>query len=145
VCVAYDTIDGETYILDINQALDFTETMEKSLICTNQAIAHGVNIEDVPEFFDNNSGHSIYFPGDAVELPLQIHGPVSYLPVSYPTDEELTSCQHHELSCHDSPWEPMAFGQALDYHRERRTEQTTDLYRSRVTPSNNMWFDAVRG
>ena len=34
-CVAYDTIDGETYIFDINQALDFTETMENSLLCTN--------------------------------------------------------------------------------------------------------------
>ena len=71
MCVAYDTIDGETYILDINQALDFTETMENSLICTNQARAHGVNIEDVPKFFDSNSRHSIYFPEDDVELPLQ--------------------------------------------------------------------------
>lgn len=60
-CVAYDTIDGQTYILDINQALDFTETMENSLLCTNQAKAHGVVIEDVPKFFDNNSCHSIFF------------------------------------------------------------------------------------
>jgi len=129
-CVAYATIDGKTYILDINQkALDFTETMENSLICTNQARAHGVNIEDVPKFFDSNSHHSIYFPEDDVELPLQLHGPVSYLQVRYPMDEELNSCQHLELSCHDSPWEPMAFGQLLDYNREgSNTEHTTDFY-----------------
>ena len=126
-CVAYDTIDGQTYILDINQALDLTETMENSLLCTNQARAHGVVIEDVPKFFDNNSSHSISFPDDSVELPLLLHGPVSYLPVRYPTEEELTSCRHLELSCHDSSWEPMAFGQAPDYHRESKTEGTTDL------------------
>ena len=97
-CVAYDTIDGQTYILDINQALDFTETMENSLLCTNQARVHGVVIEDVPKFFDNNSCHSISFPDDGVELPLLLHEPVSYLPVRYPTEEELTSCRHLELS-----------------------------------------------
>ena len=95
--------------------------------------AHGVNIEDVPKFFDSNSRHSIYFPEDDVELPLQLHGPVSYLQVRYPTDEELNSCQHLELSCHDSPWEPMAFGQLPDYNREgSNTEHTTDFYQSLV-------------
>jgi len=113
--MAYDTLDGQTYILDINQALDFTSTMENSLLCTNQARAHGVIIEDVPGFLDNNSRHSIIFPDDGVEFPLLIHGPVSYLPVRYPTDDELNSCRRLELSYHDSSWDPMAFDQGLDY------------------------------
>jgi len=101
-CMAYDTLDGQTYIMDINQALDFTNTMENSLLCINQARAHGVVIEDVPRFLDNNSRHSITFPDDGVELSLLLHGPVSYLPVRYPTDDKLSSCRHLELCCHNS-------------------------------------------
>ena len=32
---AYDTDQGETYILEVNQALDFSDTMKHSLLCTN--------------------------------------------------------------------------------------------------------------
>ena len=35
--LAYDTGDGETYILILNQALDFRNTMEHSLLSVNQA------------------------------------------------------------------------------------------------------------
>ena len=129
-CMAFDTLDGRSYILDINEALDFTRTMENSLLCTNQARAHGVIIEDVPRFLDNNSRHYIIFLDDGVELPLLIHCPVSYLPVRYPTDDELSSCRHLELSCHDSSWDPMAFGQGLDYRRKNNSGEASDLYRS---------------
>jgi hypothetical protein len=108
-CVAHDTKDGRTFILEINQALDFTDTMEHSLLCTNQCRAHGVIIDDVPTFLDRkgNSTHSIIFEPENVSLPLELHGPVSYLPVRYPTEEELETCQHLELSCGTALWDPM--------------------------------------
>jgi len=147
-CMAYDTLDGQTYIQDINQALDFTHTMENSLLCTKRARAHGVVVEDVPKFLDNNSHHSISFPDDGVVLRLLLHGPVSYLPVRYPTDEELNSCHHLELSCHDSPWDPMAFGKAPDDRRGDTPQRSIcshvnhawgepfDLYQSLVASIN---------
>ena len=91
--MAYDTLDGQTYILDINEALDFTDTMETSLLCTNQARAHGVVIEDVPRFFDNISFHSISFPDDVPTGSLDsfIHG----VPTELLTDgaKELTQSE----------------------------------------------------
>ena len=95
-CVAYDTIDGQTYILDINQALDFTETMENSLLCTNQARAHGVVIEEVPKFFDNNIRHYISFPEYSFYFLYSYMDLFSTYRFRYPTEEELTSCHHLE-------------------------------------------------
>ena len=113
---AYDTNDGQTYIINVNQALDFSESMEHSLLCPNQSRIHGVVIEDIPTFLDyyNKSTHSVYFPNEDVRLPLLLNGPVSYLPVRYPTDEEMDQCLHLDLSCNDSLWEPMSINNYND-------------------------------
>ena len=34
---AYDSNDGKTYLFEVNQCLDFSHTMEHSLLCPNQA------------------------------------------------------------------------------------------------------------
>ena len=109
-CFAFDSSDGRTFILEVNQALDFTDTMEHSLLCTNQARIHGVVVEDIPPFLDmqGTSSHSVHFPANDITLPLDMHGPISYLPVRYPTDDELEHCLHLELSCGDTPWDPMS-------------------------------------
>jgi hypothetical protein len=105
---AHDTNDGRTYIIEVNQALDFTDSMENSLLCTNQARVHGVIVDDVPKLLDptNKSTHSIQFPKEQVTLPLSLFGPVSYLPVRFPSDEEMDFCKRLELTCGDSPWDP---------------------------------------
>ena len=109
-CFAYDTPDGSTFILEVNQALDFTGSMEHSLLCTNQSRSHGVVVDDVPKALDyhQRSTHSIYFPLEDISLPLCLHGPISYLPVRYPSEEEVNECQHLTLSCGDNPWDPMS-------------------------------------
>ena len=105
---AHDTGDGQTYILEVNQALDFTSTMEHSLLCPNQSRIHGVTIDDVPQFLDpsNRSSHSVIFPSQNVSLPLLMQGPISYLPVRYPSDEEMEECLHLELTDGSSEWNP---------------------------------------
>lgn len=107
---AYDTPDGNTYILEVNQALDFTSTMEHSLLCTNQSRIHGVVVDDVPKSLDpyNRSTHSIYFPDKEIRCPLLMHGPVSFLPVRYPTDEEMDFCPRLELTSVED-WNPQCF------------------------------------
>ena len=46
--VAVDTDEGKTYILELNNFLNFTNTMEHSLLCPMQARINGVEINDVP-------------------------------------------------------------------------------------------------
>ena len=61
---SHDTTDGRSYVLHINQSLDFTNSMEHSLLCPNQARINGLIVDDVPRHLDwtNNSSHSIIVP-----------------------------------------------------------------------------------
>ena len=104
---AVDTSDGKTYILNVNQSLDFTDSMTHSLVCTNQARMNNVIIDDIPTTLDLNgrSTHSVYFPEQDIRIRLQLHGPISYLPIRYPTEEELEFCPTLDLTSHDE-WDP---------------------------------------
>ena len=50
-----DTSEVRTYILNINQSLDFTFTMVHSLVCTNQARMNNVIVDDIPIILDYNN------------------------------------------------------------------------------------------
>ena len=81
--------------------------MEHGLLCPNQARMNNVVIDDVPKHLDFRqlSHHSVWFPDDDVELPLDLKGPISYLHVRYPTDEDMEFCTELELTSIDD-WEP---------------------------------------
>ena len=104
--IACDTEDGRTYIVHLNQCLDFTQSMEHSILCTNQARITGVKVNDVPRMIDHESSQSIEFPDDGIMLPLDMVGPVPYLAVRYPTDEDLETSPHLNLTSADSDWNP---------------------------------------
>ena len=110
VSFAHDTKDGRTFILNMNQCLDFTDGMENSLLCPNQARDNGVIVNDIPKFLDpsGKSTHSIYFPMEDINLPLDMNGPISYLPVRYPSDNDLDHCQQLDLTSAIN-WDPSSF------------------------------------
>jgi len=106
--VAVDMIDGTTIILHLNQCLDFRSTMEDCILCTNQARINKVIVDDVPlSVHPTGDGtHSIYFPEKGLRFPLLLNGPVSYLPVRYPTDWDMNNCQHVDLTNCEGTWNP---------------------------------------
>lgn len=110
-CFAYDAPDGQLYILHHHYGLDFSTSMEDSILCTNQSRASGLIVDDVPSCFDlrGDSTHSIYCPDKDVRLPLSLHNAVSFLPVRYPSDDDMENGIDIELS-DDSPWDPTMFG-----------------------------------
>ena len=71
---AWDSNEGETYIIHLNQALDFTKSMEHSILCPNQARCNNVIIDDIPLHLDHRelSTHLIIFPDESVNLPLEM-------------------------------------------------------------------------
>ena len=109
VAFAFDTVDGKTYVIKVNQCLNFTSEMKDSLLCTNQVRANGIIVEDVPNRFDvlQTSRQAIILPDKDIVLPLEMSGPVPYLPVRRVTKEELESCEWLELTG-ELPWEPNA-------------------------------------
>ena len=70
VAFAVDTKLGPTYILRINQALNFTASMTDLLLCTNQSRANGLIIDDIPPAFEEKSTFSIFEPDKQIRLPL---------------------------------------------------------------------------
>ena len=109
-CFAYDAEDGQTYILHHYYGLDFSDMMEDSILCTNQSRASDVIVNDVPPCFDvrGESHHALIFPKQDIELPLSLHNAISYLPVRYPTDDDLENGIDVYLT-HDVPWDPTMF------------------------------------
>ena len=111
VAYAVDTPTGSTYILRVNHSLDFTSTMEHSILCSNQARCAGIIVNDVPKILDvqNTSTQSVIFPTDNVNIPIDFHGPVPYLPIRYPSDEDMETCQHLDITPNEL-WDPSHIG-----------------------------------
>ena len=87
--IAVDREDGQGgYILELNIALNFTETMEHSLLCPMQARENNVIINDVPKRLASTSSQSVAFPSGAT-IPIYFHGPIPYFNMRYPTQYDL--------------------------------------------------------
>lgn len=111
---AVQDIHGHSYILVVNQALNFANTMEHSILCTNQVRHNEIIVDDIPPAVDWNkeSSHSIYFRRHNVRLPLYMKGPVSFLDVRYPSDWELEHWDRLEITSGDGTWDPTFFEQS---------------------------------
>ena len=121
VATAYTSpVNGRTIILIINECLYFGDRMGHSLLNPNQLQNFGVLVRDVPLQFQESSTHSIFLPGPALDLPLEMEGVISYLYTRKPTQQEMAECEHYVLTS-DEPWEPGAarFATADDAARQR--------------------------
>ena len=117
---------GECFILRFNEALIFGDRLQSSLINPNQIRAHGATVSDVPKQFDSTSTHSIVGieerKGQTINLPLSLKGIISFLPTSYPTDEQLESCSYITLTS-AVPWDP--YSTAFETEEDRQSSAVT--------------------
>ena len=122
VVYKYHDEEGQEYLLELNHALDFTDSMENSILCTNQARHNGVLVHDIPKIINPNSPQCISFPNEGIHLPLIMKGPVPALPVSKPTQNELTLLPRLQLTSDDVVWDPnVIFGNTTDIVQFIRT------------------------
>ena len=104
--VAVDREDGHAgYILEINNALDFTMSMDHSLLCPMQARVNGIKIDDVPKNIDPSSSQSIILNPEGDSIPIYYNGPIPYINVRFPTSEDMDTFKWLSLT-HHSLWEP---------------------------------------
>ena len=104
VAYAHETENDTTDILRVNNCLDFTDTMHRSILCTNQARANAVIINDYPRLYDKTSTQSVIIPDLDHHIPIEFNGPVSFVSIRYPTDEEWDTCPHIHLTPEEG-WE----------------------------------------
>ena len=81
----YESTDGDQFVLEINQCLNFTDTMVHSILCTNQARHIGIIINDVPKACDITSTQDLRSKDGKYILPLEMNGPIPFLPISKPS------------------------------------------------------------
>ena len=105
--VAVDTKEGKSYILELNNFLNFTDSMDHSLLCPMQARTNGVIINDIPRNLcpDEADSQCIHFPVEKVRIPIEFHGPIPYLPIRYPSDFDINDFQWLTLT-DPSKWSP---------------------------------------
>ena len=89
VLFKYQNVEGGEFILELNQCLDFTETMMHSILCTTQARHAGILINDVPRVCDPTSTQDIRTKDGEYILPLEMNGPIPYLPMSKPSLNDI--------------------------------------------------------
>ena len=116
VNVAYKYLDktGQEYLLEVNQALNFTNSMTNSILCTNQARHNGVIVNDIPQVIDKQSPQCITFPSEDINLPLVMKGPVPVIPVMRPTEIELQTLPRLQLTSDNILWNPNEIFGSLD-------------------------------
>ena len=93
---------GEVIILVVNQGLGFASGNEKSLINPNQIRINGISVWD--NAFDSDRPFGIELDENTF-LPFEKNGISVCFDSHVPSDEELNTCRHFELTS-DQPWDP---------------------------------------
>ena len=106
VLYKYENCDGEQYVLEVNQCLDFSKSMTHSILCTNQVRHNGVIVNDTPKICDRNSTQDIKIPKDDISLPLEMNGPIPYLPISKPTQNDIEWLPRITITSEEEEWDP---------------------------------------
>ena len=106
VLYKYENAEGEEYVLEVNQCLDFSDTMVHSILCTNQARHAGILVNDVPKVCDGTSSQDIRTRDGSVSMPLEMNGPIPYLPISKPTSNDIEYLPRIKLTADDIEWDP---------------------------------------
>ena len=127
---------GETIILVFNEALIFGDKLKSSLINPNQMRSHGVTVSDVPKQFDIKSTHSITGLDERnvmVDLPLSLRGIISFLPTSFPTDQQLNTCRQIILTS-STEWDPYstAFEEQENRHVSAVSSNQTEVEKPQI-------------
>ena len=106
IVYAYDTPNGETLLLRVNNAIYIGQGMEDSLLQPNQCREHGIEIDTRPKHFcpNNETAETLCCPESDRTIDIKHFGPLPYIPIRRPTASELLSCEVLELTS-PSDWD----------------------------------------
>ena len=123
----YETTDGDEYVLEVNQCLDFTKTMTHSILCTNQARHMGIIINDVPRVCDSLSTQDMRTKDGKYIMPLEMNGPIPYLPVSKPSLNDVEYLPRIQITSDEIEWDPHSIFNTSQPSVYKYLEQDLDI------------------
>ena len=92
--LAYDDANGNTFILEINNALYMGDRITNVLLCPNQCESNGIRIDlRSTHFYPHIEGASTINCNDQLIIPILHDGPLPYFDVRHPTQNELLHCE----------------------------------------------------
>ena len=105
--IAVDKDDGGGYILELNNFLNFSDSMNDSILVPMQARQNGVVIDDVPKelCYHGVSTQSLFIPDKNITIPIEFNGPIPYIKARYPNDRDLDEYEWVQLTS-TSEWNP---------------------------------------
>ena len=122
-----DTVTSITYILVFHESLFYGPKLDHSLINPNQVRHHNVDFWDNP--FNQSHKLSIQVDGGPI-IPLTFQGTKQSFTSRVPTTEELSDCQHIELTSR-LPWNPKSINLWMPIpHRSESSMAVILLWRS---------------
>ena len=110
--IAYDCPSGEVIILTIHQAI-YIPSLNHNLLCPMQLRLNDVKLSETPKFLADNPDvrtHGMVLRDDDADeelvIPMDLHGVTSYFPTRKPSQQELDTCLHFDLTSPDPIWDP---------------------------------------
>ena len=105
--VAVNNDDGSGYILELNNFLDFTDSMNDSILVPMQARYNGIVVDDVPRelCYHGVSTQSLFLPKQNFSIPIEFNGPIPFVCARYPTDRDLDEYEWVQLTS-TADWNP---------------------------------------
>ena len=114
VATAYDCPDsGETYVLIINEALYFGDTLSFSLLCPNQLRDNEVHVDERHRTHAPDSIFGIYIPTTPLHIPFDLDGVIAGFYSRRPTELELDNIANHVELTSEVEWIPHSFSPSL--------------------------------
>ena len=129
---AYDSPNGTTYILRVNNSIHLGSKMDHSLLCPNQCRSNGILINTIPSCFsDDEHAQTVQIPqgNDGIIIPIQHYGPLPFIPVRRPTNEEIITCEEFCLTPEED-WEP--YNQPAIEHSDQSYYATINIVNNAI-------------
>ena len=105
--VAIDKDDGTGLIIELNNFLNFTDSMTDSILVPMQARLNNVIVNDLPSSLCpyKKSTQSIIFRESNFEIPIEFNGPIPFFRARFPTDMDMDTYPWVSLTG-TGEWEP---------------------------------------
>ena len=106
-------LSGATYVLIINEALYFGDSLSFSLLSPNQLRDNKVHIDERHRQHAQDSIFGIYTPSESLKIPFKLDGVVAGFDTRPPTQDELENTSLHVELTSDVEWIPSTFALSL--------------------------------
>ena len=114
VATAYDCpSSGATYVLIINEALYFGDSLSFSLLSPNQLRDNDVHVDERHRQYAQDSIFGILVPSEPLRIPFTLDGVIAGFDMRPPTQDELDNTALHVELTSDVEWIPHTFADSL--------------------------------